>query len=42
MSNEEENEDEDEIEFKKEINRRNKNNIIKIFEKFKLKKGVLL
>ena len=41
MSNEEENEDEDEIEFKKEINRRNKNNIIKIFEKFKLIKGIL-
>ena len=34
-------EDEDEKEFKEEIKRRNKNNIIKIFQKFKLRKGVL-
>ena len=32
--------DEDEAEFKNEINRRYKNNIIKIFQRFKLKKGV--
>ena len=37
-----EEEDEDEREFKKEINRRNKNNIIKIFQKYKLKKGILI
>ena len=34
-------EDEEEKEFKEEIKRRNKNNIIKIFQKFKLRKGVL-
>ena len=32
--------DEEEKEFKNEINKRNKNNIIKIFQKFKIKKGV--
>lgn len=37
----EEDEDEDEKEFKDEINKRNKNNIIKIYQRFKLKKGVL-
>ena len=37
----EEDEDEDEKEFKEEIKNRNKNNIIKIFQKFKLRKGVL-
>ena len=32
--------DEEEKEFNNEINKRNKNNIIKIFQKFKIKKGV--
>ena len=32
--------DEEQIEFKNEIKNRNKNNIIKIYEKFKLKKGI--
>ena len=40
-NDEEEESDEDQIDFQKEINRRNKNNIIKIFEKFKLKKGII-
>ena len=38
--NDENESDEDEREFKNEINRRNKNNIIKIFQRYKLKKGV--
>ena len=33
-------EDEEDREFNKEINQRNKNNIIKIYKKFKLKKGI--
>ena len=38
--NDEEESDEEQIEFKNEIKNRNKNNIIKIYEKFKLKKGI--
>ena len=38
--NEEKELDEDEVEFNNEIKRRNRNNIIKIYEKFKLKKGI--
>ena len=38
--NESEEIDEDEKEFKNEMKERNKNNIIKIFQKYKIKKGV--
>ena len=38
--NEEKELDEDEVEFNNEIKRRNRNNIIKIYEKFKLRKGI--
>ena len=39
-NNEESEESDDEKEFNEEIKQRNKNNIIKIYKRFKLKKGI--
>jgi hypothetical protein len=39
-ANKKKEEDEEEKEFNEEINQRNKNNIIKIYKRFKLKKGI--
>ena len=40
INSEEDEESDDEKEFNEEIKHRNRNNIIKIYKKFKLKKGV--